>query len=307
MSESICVVGPVNIELALSAKRLPRAGEELAAGELEVSPGGSGTLMAVAAARLGAHVELLGAVGDDVWGSQLRSALVTEGVDVSHLTTRTDAASPARVSVIVPDGRSARLRSAPKRGFLNLDDLEELREAIGAAQCLLVSSNLPKKVLERVLQRGVESKVPIFLYVTTNAPPRELLNGIEMLVCSTEMAEELLGLDETVSPAGLARRLGALGPRRVVVAPSGSRAVMFDGEQVIDQLSGDSEVTDERGAREAFVVALAQACLGGLRLKEALRCATVAGGIAGGREGTLESLPNRDAYESACSRTAPTA
>lgn len=102
MPAKVVVVGSLNMDLVTRASRLPRAGETLIGQTFSTVPGGKGANQAVASARLGADVSMIGCVGSDAYGSQLREALLVEGIDCQAVST-VDGSSG--VALIVVDDR----------------------------------------------------------------------------------------------------------------------------------------------------------------------------------------------------------
>ncbi len=106
MAGRVVVVGSVNVDLVVATARLPGPGETVTGGDVARHHGGKGGNQAVAAARLGASVAFVGAVGEDDFGLAARSALAAEGIDVTHLAT---ASRPTGVALIVVDARAENL------------------------------------------------------------------------------------------------------------------------------------------------------------------------------------------------------
>jgi ribokinase len=104
MQAKVVVIGSLNMDLVTRAERLPRAGETLAGESFTTIPGGKGANQAVAAARLGADVSMLGCVGDDAYGEQLCAALLAEHIDCAAVTAV--AGVPSGVALIVVDASS---------------------------------------------------------------------------------------------------------------------------------------------------------------------------------------------------------
>src|SRR4051794_16437361 len=102
----VIVVGSVNIDLVVSGVRLPGPGETVLGGTFQRSHGGKGGNQAVAAARLGARVAFVGAVGDDAFGDEASEALVREGIDVSTLERRAGVATGVALIVVDPSGEN---------------------------------------------------------------------------------------------------------------------------------------------------------------------------------------------------------
>src|SRR5450755_2684175 len=106
MSGRVIVVGSVNVDLVVRGARLPLPGETVNGGQFERHDGGKGGNQAVAAARLGADVRFIGAVGDDSFGVEARAALSAEGVNVSGLATLPEAATGIALILVDPAGEN---------------------------------------------------------------------------------------------------------------------------------------------------------------------------------------------------------
>ena len=106
MGVKISVVGSINIDLVTQVARFPKPGETVLGGDLESIAGGKGANQAVAAARLGSQVSMIGRVGDDVFGPQLRSNLASAGIDVTHVYTSDETASGVALIVVEESGQN---------------------------------------------------------------------------------------------------------------------------------------------------------------------------------------------------------
>ena len=118
------------MDLVVSTPRFPQAGERIVADEFRTCAGGKGANQAVAAARLGADVDLVGCVGDDGWGGDLRSALLEEGVDVQNVITRPGVPSGMGVVTVLPEGDISVIVAPGADRTLEVDDVERAREVI---------------------------------------------------------------------------------------------------------------------------------------------------------------------------------
>lgn len=106
MDERLVVVGSLNMDLSVTVPRLPRPGETVSGADVVRGPGGKGGNQAVAAARLGARVRMVGLLGDDAHGVELRAALTAEGIDDSAVGTLPDTASGLALIVVQQDGEN---------------------------------------------------------------------------------------------------------------------------------------------------------------------------------------------------------
>lgn len=286
----ICVVGSINMDLVIAAPRLPRPGETLLGGRLERHPGGKGANQAVAAARLGAAVSLVGAVGDDEHGRVLRGVLGEEGVDLTHVTTRPDrptgvglitVASAAAQggdggenTIVVASGANAAVRPA---------DVEAARAAIQSADVLLLQLELPIDTTVAAAGVAREAGATVVLNAAPAASlPDELLSLVDVLVCNEPEAHVLTEhLDVEVEAVGdaweadgaggageaiddgppahdiLLAKLAALGAGASVLTLGARGATFMHRDAGRDVPAFPADVVDSVGAGDAFVGALA--------------------------------------------------
>jgi len=119
----IAVVGSANLDLVVEVPRLPLVGESVLGGDLSRIPGGKGANQAVAAARLGRSVAMIGRVGDDEGGRMLRAALKADGVDTAHLTTTPDTPNGVALIAVGADGDNSIVVSPGANNRLSVDDV----------------------------------------------------------------------------------------------------------------------------------------------------------------------------------------
>lgn len=296
MSGRICVLGALHLDLTVDVEQLPRAGDTVIGSGLHLTPGGKGAAQAVAAARLGREVDLIGVVADDGRGGDLRAALLEEGVGISGLVTREKGVTGVGLRARLGTGESATVIALGASGQLRPAEVESAAEAIREAGVLLAQLELSDDVLLRGFELAQESDVTVVL----NAAPRrdvdpEVLARVDVLICNRREGARLVNENvDDVSDKGLARRLGALGPKRVVLTRGEDGALGFDGERVVESPGFASECADSTAASDAFCGALATALAEGQRFEDVLRTACAAAGLSSEVEGSFPSLPNRE-------------
>jgi ribokinase len=300
MDVKVCVVGSLNMDLVVRTPRMPRPGETVVGARFAAHPGGKGANQAVAAARLGARAALVGAVGADAWGSELRSVLASEGIDFEHVVRLSDAPTGVAVITVADGGENQIVVASGANHALTADHVQAAHDEIAAADVLLLQNEVPGAANLRAAQIAKKAEVRVVL----NAAPAvevsaELMSLADVLIVNAAEARELAGVKdgEDVSPAGIARRLATRGPLHVAVTLGPEGALLFDGETVIRQSAPDVAVVDRVGAGDAFAACFAVAQAGGARLADALRRACVAGALATTAEGAIPSLPRRDALD----------
>ncbi|MFN9993315.1 MAG: PfkB family carbohydrate kinase, partial [Phycisphaerales bacterium] len=130
---TIAVVGSLNMDLVVRATRLPTPGETLLGGSYRTFPGGKGANQAVAASRLGARVTMIGRVGDDAHGAKLRTVLLENGVDVSHVITTPDTPTGLGMITVADGGENTIVVASGANALVTPDDVRAASAAITSA------------------------------------------------------------------------------------------------------------------------------------------------------------------------------
>jgi ribokinase len=271
---SVVVVGSLNMDAITRVDRLPGVGETVLAGGLAWTPGGKGANQAVAAARLGASVALVGRIGDDDGGHALVACLDGEGVDTTAVRVTTG--TPTGVALITVDGSGANtIVVAPSaNAALTPADVDAAASLIERAAVVLAQLEIPLETATRALELARASGATTVL----NPSPAQVLD------------DELLGLvDVLVANEHEAGVVGAASACGAVVTTMGERgAVIAEGASYP---SHRVDAVDTTGAGDAFCGALAAQLAAGRALGDAVRTAVAAGALAVTRPGALPSLP----------------
>ncbi len=301
----ITVFGSINIDLVTPVERLPEPGETVLGKAFSVVPGGKGANQALAAARAGAAVRMVGSVGRDAFAETALAALADDGVDLTHVARRDGATGGAMIPVarsgenliIVASGANLETAAAQLRGA------ETER-----ATTLLLQMEVPHQANWEAVEQARPGIQRIILNVAPAGPvPAATLGAIDVLVMNEpEAAAVASGLGmPTTEPIAIARTLA----RRhdlvaiVTLGAAGAVAAAADDAWRLGALRVD--VTDTTAAGDAFVGALAASLDSGNTLAQALHRAAVAGGLACQRLGAQPSLPRRAEIEQALPRLAP--
>jgi ribokinase len=295
----VCVVGGLNMDLVVRAPRLPRPGETALGQSFARFPGGKGANQAVAAARLGASVRMVGQVGQDPFGDELVAGLEREGVDTAGVRR---VSTPTGVALIVVDDTGHNFivwvpgaNAAWEKGAVA--DVESW-----AARCRLLV--LPLEVPRGVVQRAIRAAKKAGARVILNPAPHRAgdescFGDVDVLVPNEVEAALFAGVEPEERPDWpvVAQRLRSLGPRAVVIT-LGSEGALVAGEEGTHRVpTFPVEVADTTAAGDAFVAGLAVAVLRGMPLLEAVRFANAAGAVAVTRAGAQPSLPRAPEVE----------
>jgi ribokinase len=299
MSARVCVVGSLHMDLVVRAPRFPQPGETVLGEELAFHPGGKGANQAVAAARSGARVALVGCLGDDEWGRSVRGLLAAEGIELTHLRTVAGLHTGAGIITVVPGGENTIVVAPGADHALRTEDVERASGAIAEAEVLLLQGEVKVEANQAALEIARNSNTAVIYNAAPAVSlPDGFLRQVDILVANRAEACELLGeAARDVAPAGLCRRLASLGPERVVVTLGDEGALHFNGRELEHCEAFPIEAVDATGAGDAFVGALGVLRAEGARLKDAVRFACAAGALAAGKPGAIPSLPRRDELE----------
>jgi len=299
MSESICVLGALHMDLTIEVQRLPSVGETEIGKGLEVHPGGKGATQAVAAARLGASVSLVGAVGDDGWGADLRSALLTEGVNLASVISSGEAVTGVALRARHASGESATVIGPGANRMVGLEVVEAARETLAAAKVFLCQLEIGDDALAAAVELARASGALVMLNAApARELPRELLAKVDVVVANRREGARLARVEkDECSDSGLLRRLAALGPAKAILTRGKRGAMFFDGERTIEQAGFPAERLDSTAASDAFCGALAVALAEELRWDKALRFACAAAALSSEVQGAFPSLPTRAELE----------
>jgi ribokinase len=262
----LVVVGSINLDLVVRAERLPRPGETVPDARFARVPGGKGANQAVAAARLGAEVSLVGAVGRDQLADEALGALREAGVEERWLAKD----GPTGVALITVDaaGETTIVVAPGANAELRPDDLD-----LGDAGAVLCQQEIPAETVARAAELA----------------PRFFLNAAP--------AREGVGVPEAELTVVNPLELEALGDRRGLVCltlGADGAVLLEDGEEVAQAEPPAVEAVDGTAAGDAFTACLVVSLLEGRPRDEALRRACAAGALAASRFGAQTSLPTAE-------------
>jgi len=296
MSGRVIVVGSVNVDLVVRSARLPAPGETVTGGTFEQHLGGKGGNQAVAAARLGASVHMIGAVGADSFGEDARLGLTVEGVDLARLFADPDAATGIALILVDDAGENvisvasgANLAVRPDAIRRELDQLGSL-----AGDVVLVSNELvPSTVGAALLGGRTGGARTIFNPAPAAGIDPAWFESVDLLTPNRGELWRLAGVEPGSDVVAAARGLAIQEAVIVTLGSDGALVVPRDGEPWhVPAIAVN--VTDTTGAGDAFNGALAAALAGGRSLDVAVRRAVAAGGLATTRVGAREGMPTAD-------------
>ena len=295
----LLVIGSLNMDLIVRAARLPQPGETVIGARFSTAAGGKGANQAVAAARLGAGVRMIGRIGDDEFGHRVRAEVAAAGVEVSHVRVDTETATATGHIVVDGEGRNAIVVASGANARLTPDDLASAENAWIDARLMVLHLEIPLATHLAAIAIARERSIRVIL----NAAPmdveaRALIEAADCLVVNEVEAEQLAGEPITSAADALdfAHALQQRGQAIVVTIGAGG-AVLATGGRTSQVAAPRVEVVDTTAAGDAFVGGFSAALLRGLPETEALRHGVMAGSLACTRLGAIPSLPVRSELE----------
>jgi ribokinase len=292
----LVVVGSINMDLVTVAQRFPAPGETLLGERFLSVHGGKGGNQAVAAARLGADVHMIGAVGDDNFAQPLCDALAAEGVNIEHVA-KIDHCSSGTASITVAAGENSIVVVPGANAQLTPAHVARAQQEIARADAVLVQMEIPLETVEATLRIAWQERVPVVL---NPAPAQQLpLEWLKLARYITPNQHELailLGADSTADFRDLMRRSPC-----PVVMTHGAEGAWFREEGEPQHQSGfEVEAVDSTGAGDTFNAALAVYLHEGLPI--AVRKACAAAALSVTRLGARGGMPHPAEVEALLAR-----
>jgi ribokinase len=302
VSGTVVVIGSLNADLVVRTPRFPAPGETTTGTDFAVYPGGKGANQAVAAARLGARVAMVGRVGRDDHGRLLKSSLTAAGVDPEPVIDDEDAATGVAVITIDASGQNQIVLAPGANRRLRPDDVERRRSLIESAAVVLLQLEVPTETVEAAAEIARRAGVAVVL---DPAPARQealALLPLASFVTPNETELRLLagaaaGPTTPEDAARMARSLLEHGARCVIakLGAAGAIAVSRDGEWVWP--GHPVQAVDTTAAGDAWNGAFAVALAEGRDLQEAGAFASAAAAISVTRPGAQPSMATRNEVE----------
>lgn len=287
----ITVIGSINMDLVTSTNRIPKVGETLLGVSFHTIPGGKGANQAVAAARLGADVTMIGAVGDDSFGKTLVSHLTNQGINTENIMKVKDT-STGIASIILSGGDNSIIVVSGANNQITPDIIEKNEDIILHSNILLLQLEIPLESIIRAVELAKKQKI---LTILNPAPiqklPKELLEMVDY-VTPNEHEQTLL----FTSIDGTEQELEKL-KEKCIVTKGAKGVTVYKNGKYIEIPSIRVKAVDTTGAGDSFNGALAFALCEGAEIEDACRFANVVGAISVTKLGAQNGMPTKKEVE----------
>jgi ribokinase len=291
MTARIVVVGSLNMDLVVHAPRHPQPGETILGSDFQTFPGGKGANQAVAAARLGAMVRMVGRVGNDGFGQALLQTLAGDRVDTTFVSRDPEAATGVALITVDATGQNTIVVASGANGRVTPGDVSRAEEAFRGAHLLLLQLECPLSAVTRAVELAVQHGVQVVLNPAPAQPlAPALLSQVDYVILNQTELALLTGRERLREAATQLRRWGV----RQVIVTLGDQGVWIANDEGELQLPAHRVVAvDTTAAGDAFVGAFAIALSEGRSASEAAAWGNAAGALAVTRPGAQPSLPAR--------------
>ena len=290
----ILVVGSINMDICLSVRDIPRPGETVLSDGITKNPGGKGANQAVAAAKLGADVTMLGCVGDDEHGRMLLKSLSDAGVDTRYILRKENTPSSSAFICVAESGENAIVVDSCANMFVLPQYLMAHEELFREAEYCVLQMEIPTASVKTAIMLCKKHGVKVVLNPSPlNAFEKALLEGVTYLIPNKTEASDLLGKDfgSTTDRDWLAfMQTHHIQNMIITLGKDGCRC--FRGFCApVSVASVPREAVDTTGAGDTFLGAFVAALSQGFEIEKALAFANTASGIAVTRAGAQRAMP----------------
>ncbi len=284
------------MDLVVHGERLPARGETLLGSAFATFAGGKGANQAVAAARLGASVAMLGCIGDDAFGTQLREGLRSEHIDTAHLHTANQTSSGIAVITVAADGANTIVVSPGANAAFTAGHVDAAQDAIDGAAMLICQLEVPLDTVRHAISVAARRGTPVLLNPAPAQPlPDALYRQVSVLVVNETEARLLtdVTVDSPESAREAAARLRAKGVETVIVT-LGAAGVWYSTDSEEGHLPAPRvDAIDTTAAGDTFVGGFAAECVRGASIRDAIDFGQRAAALSVTREGAQASIPTQ--------------
>jgi ribokinase len=293
----ITVIGSLNLDVFIEVTRFPRPGETRQGTNLRYTPGGKGANQALAAARLGARVTMIGAVGDDAFGEKMVANLAAATVETSGIVRRAETASGTAWIIVDDTGQNQIIVAPGANDTLSANDVRRHEDLIRRSTAVIAQLETPLETVESAFALAHEAGA---LAVLNPAPVRELkeelLHRCDWIIPNETEAEQLGGVEvrDLAGAAASAQSLQSKWGVPNIVITLGAAGAWVSSSSFTGHIPAPRvQAVDTVGAGDTFVGAFVTRLVEGAAVRDAARLACAAAALATTRRGAQAGIPTR--------------
>ncbi len=292
MGGKILVVGSLNMDLVINVTRLPQIGETIIGGKFNTFPGGKGANQAVAAARMGASVTMIGRIGRDGFGAELLKSAMKDGIDVRNILEDEKQATGVALITVNAQGQNTIVVASGANNFLAPEDLHQAEQAFKGADLLVIQLESPLETVREAINMAKQHQLQVVL---NPAPAQhldaDLLKNVDYFIPNE--GEALLVAGESSLKKAIEVLL-KLDVRNLIITLGEKGVLLVDraGQKYIPAYQ--VKAIDTVAAGDTFVGAFSCGISTGLSVEESARLGNAAAAISVTRQGAQPSMPMRE-------------
>ena len=298
----VIVIGSIHLDLVSRVKCIPSPGETVMGGDLKYFFGGKGANQAVAAARMGAEVYMIGKVGGDSFAQPLKDNLQENDIKTEYVSADKDLASGIALIAVSETGENSIIVAKGASGTLSFDDVLKAEGIFSPGDYVLLQLEVPLVTVEKSIALAKKKGCKIILDPAPAAKlSPEVIGMIDIIKPNNSEISMLTGLPSNTDEEALqaARKLRAAGVKTVIMTRGDKGALCLDGDEPNYFASYPVKAVDTTAAGDCFNGSLAAALAKGYKLHEAIDWAMKAAALAVTKEGAQPSLPTWEEVEKA--------
>ncbi|WP_414044893.1 ribokinase [Macrococcus equi] len=281
--KNIYVIGSMSVDLVVQAQKMPKKGETILGEQFFTTCGGKGANQAVAAARLGGQVKMVGAVGNDAYGEMIINNLQANHVDTSKINITDSASGTAHITLAENDNSIVVVPSANQ--LITTEQVDALFKEITEPGIILIQNEIPVHVIQHTIQNAPSDAIIIYNPAPFIEIDQTLLDRVDYFTPNETESSSMFGADYTEAIQQY--------PEKMIVTLGSQGAVYYDNE-LIEVPTKQVEVVDTTGAGDTFNGALAVALSEGKMLSEAIQFANQAASLSVQGIGAQGGMPMRE-------------
>jgi ribokinase len=293
---NIFVVGSYVEGLTIRVPRQPVVGENIAGDSFNMGPGGKGTNQAIAVARLGASVNLLACIGDDIFGEMALKLYKQENISTDTIYQTPNAYSGVGFVNVLPSGENWITVDMGANMQMTPQHVSDCQNLIAKSDIIMTQFEVPEEAVLEAMQLGKQHNIITMLNPAPARPTHpDLFAHVDILTPNSTEVRILLGLapDDPTPTQTLARRLLDYGVQTIVVTLGKEGALIVTKEAIVEVPAIPIKAVDVTGSGDSFNAALAVQLSQGASVQEAVHEAVYAGAYTAMHLGVIDGLPTR--------------
>jgi len=298
--QHILVVGSLNMDLVVRVKEMPQPGETIFGRDFQMVPGGKGANQAIAAARSGAKVTMIGKVGAEDFGMRLIENLAVDNINTEHISFDDQAATGIAMISLDEGGQNSIIVASGANMQLAPEDVRDAWASLEDVDMVVMPLEIPLDCVAEAAKLAKRDGAKVLLNpAPAQSLPEDLLANLDLLIPNETELEILSGMpvSDRASAEKAAQVLFETGVETIVVTLGADGALLLQDGRTTHIAAPEVDVVDTTAAGDSFIGGLAAALTKGKSIEDAVAYASCAGALAVTKFGAQPSIPMADDVE----------